>query len=659
MTRRDDDDDLNGSDAAEDSLPIPQGRATLEEDLEHLPTAPGVYLMKDADGRVVYVGKAINLRSRVRSYFREGGDSRYSVRFLRSRVTSVETVVVENEKEALLLENLYIKKYQPRYNIRLRDDKTYLSLRLDLSHEWPRVHPIRRRRPGDRALYFGPFSSSSAMKETLRFLQRLFPLRSCPDHVLNNRSRPCILHQIERCSAPCVGLVDKARYADYVAQTRLFLEGRRAEVLDLLRRRMWEYAEQMAYEKAGALRDRIRAIERTMEGEKVVSNRLFDRDIVGMVREAGRMLLIVMTFRRGALEGTESFLLRDAGLPDAEAMEGFLGQFYGGGRPVPRDVLLSHAPADAAMLARSLAEWRGGPVRIATPQRGEKARLVAMALDNARQELTRRAAGERNREEVLASLQRKLRLPRTPRRIECFDISNFQGSFNVGSMTCFIDGEPDKSQYRRFKIRTVEGQDDFSSMREILTRRYGRALREGSELPDLVVIDGGKGQLNIAVEVLRELGLADRLPVCGLAKARPGRGDEDDKSLRTEERVFLPLRKDPVRFDQSDPALFILTRLRDEAHRFGITFHRKLRSSASLRTGLEEVPGIGPTRRRQLLNHFGSLTRLRAATVEQLAEAPGMNPKLAASLYQFLHRATEDPAPEEPTPDWQEPDEET
>lgn len=628
----------------DDIQPTPAEKApappTIEEQLDSLPTRPGVYLMKDADDRVIYVGKALNLRTRVRSYFRESGDGRANVAFLRGRVANLETVVTATEKEALLLENLLIKKHQPRYNIRLRDDKTYISLRLDVEHEWPRLHRVRRRREGDRAEYFGPFSSSKAVKETMRFLQKLFPLRSCPDQVLRNRTRPCVLHQIDRCCAPCVGRVEPHKYQEYVDQTKLFLRGRREEVIELLRAKMWEYSEAMLYEKAAEVRDSLQAIERTMEAEVVASHRTFTRDVIGLARERGRMAFTVLQFRRGNLDETQTYDLKDPGLDDAAVMEDFIGQYYDGGREVPRDVLVSVEPANGEMVRRIVEELRGGPVRLAVPQRGEKTRLVQMAVGNARQELERRLAGEKSREQVLQNLQNKLKIANHPRRIECFDISNFQGSFNVGSMTCFIDGQPDKSQYRRFKIRTIEGQNDFAAMREVLTRRYGRALREKTELPDLIVIDGGKGQLNIAIEVLRELGLLGRVPVCGLAKARlkplRGGGVETDKT-RTEERIFLPNRKDAVRFDQSDPALFVLTRIRDEAHRFGVEYHRKLRGRANLRTGLEDLPGVGPKRRRLLITHFGSLARLRAASPEDIAAVPGIPTKLAREIHQFLH----------------------
>lgn len=607
----------------------------IERLLEGLPPRPGVYLMKDSAGRVIYVGKAVSLRSRVRSYFRESGDTRFSIQHLRSRIDDIETVATDTEKEALLLENLLIKKYQPRYNIRLRDDKTYISLRLDTTHEWPRLHRVRKRRTGDKAEYFGPFSSSAAVKETMRFLQKMFPLRSCPDHVLRNRMRPCILHQIDRCSAPCVDKVEKEKYDEYVKQTILFLRGRKEEVVDLLRKKMWQYSESMEYEKAAEIRDRISAIEETIEKELVASHREFDRDVIGLARGQGLIVVMILQFRGGNLGGTKSYSFKDHGLADEEVLESFVSQYYEEAREIPREIVLSSAPMNRELLAQILVERRAGAVDLTIPQRAEKRRLAEMALENARMELEKRLAGEQSRERVLADLQKKLKLPELPRLIECFDISNFQGAFNVGSMTSFVDGEPDKSRYRHFKIRSVEGQNDFESLREILMRRYKRVIEEARVLPDLIVIDGGKGQLNIAIEVMKELGIHGRVPVCGLAKARlkSGRGEK----VRTQERVFLPGRKNPVVFDQSDPALFILTRLRDEAHRFGITYHRKLRSTANLRSGLEEIPGVGPKRRKNLLIHFGSLARIKEASLAELAAAPGITESLAQGIHLFFH----------------------
>ncbi len=623
----------------EQKIPLSQTE-DLEEVLNQIPARPGVYLMKDHQEKVIYIGKAANLRTRVRSYYREAGDSRFSIQFLRRRVTTIDTIITDSEKEALLLENTLIKKHKPRYNIRLRDDKTYISLRLDVSHEWPRVHRFRRPKTGDKALYFGPYSSSSAVNETIRFVQKLFPLRSCPDSVLYNRARPCILHQIERCSAPCVGLVDHEQYNDYVEQTIMFLKGKKEDVIQLLRDRMEQYSEELAFEKAAMIRDRLRAIEKTIEREKVAGHRRFERDVVALARDQGRMLLTVLQYRKGILSGTRHFDFRDHGQQESEVMGSFLSQFYLTSSDIPRDILVSITPIDHESLQATLQELRESRVRLISPQRGDKRRLIEMAETNAKLELEKRLAGIKSRDVVIKDLQQKLKLPTEPRRIECFDISNIQGTFVVGSMTSMIDGEPDKSSYRRFKIRTVEGQDDFASMREVLTRRYSRVIREKGELPDLIVIDGGKGQLGIAVEVLKELKLLGNVPVCGLAKARPQtprRTNSTQGNLITEERVFTPNRKLPIRFDQSDPALFLLTRIRDEAHRFGVSYHRKLRSASSLKSGLEEIPGVGAKRRNVLLSHFGSLTRLKKASLEDIINTPGIPETTAKEIYSFLH----------------------
>ncbi|MDX2177136.1 MAG: excinuclease ABC subunit UvrC [Candidatus Sumerlaeia bacterium] len=614
--------------------------ATLEQRTALLPANPGVYLMRDARGVILYVGKAQNLRIRVRSYFRPGGDGRAFVEYLQRQIHTVDFIVTDTEKEALLLENTLIKKHRPRYNIRLRDDKTYVSLRLDPAAEWPRLHRIRRRRAGDKALYFGPYASSSSVKETMRFLQRLFPIRSCPDTVLHNRSRPCILHQIGRCAAPCVGKADAAEYRRHVEATVLFLKGRRDEVLRLLEERMMEFSETLEFEKAALVRDRLRAIRRTVEQEKVQSHRAFDRDVVALHRSRGWMLFTVLYFRAGRLEDTRHSSFKDHGQDDRDVMESFLLQHYDSSRAVPRDVLTSHPPADPATVAALLAELRGGPVRLKTPERGDKRRVIELALANGSETLDRLLAGEKTRDAILDDLQRALSLPRLPRRIECFDISNFQGSFPVASMTCFIEGEPSKADYRHFKIKAVEGQDDFAMMREVVRRRYARVLAEGGELPDLVVIDGGKGQLNAACEALREAGALGRFPVIGLAKSRilaSSRGTT--VAPRSEERVFLPGRKNPVFFTRANPALFLLMRIRDEAHRFGVTFHRKQRSMASLKTGLEGIAGLGPVRQRKLLKHFGSVARIRAASLGDLAAAPGMTVKLASAVAEAMARA--------------------
>jgi excinuclease ABC subunit C len=616
-----------------------------EEFLASLPTGPGVYVMRDARGRVAYVGKAANLRSRVRSYFRDGGDGRPLVPLLRTQVRAVETFLTDTEKEALLLENTLIKKHRPRFNIQLRDDKTYISLRLDTTHRWPRLHRVRRRKRGDKALYFGPYASSRAVNETIRFLQRLFPLRSCSDAELERRARPCVLHQIDRCCAPCVGKADPEDYNRYVEQTLRFLRGRRNDVQELLHARMEQYAEEMLFEKAALVRDRLAAMEATVEESKVHSHRAFDRDVVGYVRQGGRILFEVLCFRQGRLEETRAYPVKDTELDDGEMLEGFLSQFYDTTRHVPLDVLVPVEPANRMFLEEVLRAQRGGPVHLRVPRRGFKRRLLELAEQNARSEMERLLTGARSVAETLESLQRALELESLPRVVHCFDISNFQGSFAVGSLVCFRDGEPDKSGYRRFRIRDVEGQNDFAMMREVLTRQYRRVATEGGEAPDLIVIDGGIGQLNIAVEVLRELGLAERIPVVGMAKARLK--EMGGEKRRTDERLFLPGRKNPVTFRRSDPALHLLERLRDETHRFGVEYHRLLRAKSALRSGLEEIPGVGGKRAALLLRHFGSLARIRSATADELRASGVLPEKVAESVHAFFHATAAAQRPED------------
>ncbi len=611
--------------------------------------------MRDAGGKVIYVGKAKNLRQRLRSYYTDTGDNRLLAQVLRRQMAAIETILTTTEKEALLLENTLIKEHRPRFNIRLRDDKTYPSLRLDLGHEWPRLHRIRRRLAGDRsALYFGPFVSPAALRETQRFLLSLYPLRSCSDSILANRSRPCLLHQIGRCCAPCVNKVERDEYARMVESTRLFLQGRREDVLRLLREKMEECSEAMQFEKAAGIRDRLRALEETMERERVVSHRAFDRDVVAFVRERGRAVFAVLMFRDGKLKEGRNFDLRDPDIDDDALLEQFLSQYYGERPGIPRDILTQCEPANADLVRQALEEQRGGPIRLRAPQRGEKLRLVEMAARNARARLDQVLAGGRDDQEAAAGLAARLGLAAPPRHIECFDISNIQGTMAVGSMSCFQDGQPDKAGYRHFVIRSVEGANDFAMMREVIERRYRRALAENRPLPDLVLIDGGRGQLGVAQEVFGELGLAGRgVALAAIAKSRPiaPSGGSQTEPRRTDERIFLPGRKNPVIFRRNDPALFLLQRARDEAHRFGVAFHRRLRGSASLRSALDALPGIGPTRRRAILRHFGSIARLREATLEEIRAVPRLPAQVAETIHRFLHPAqTELFASDTPSP---------
>lgn len=608
----------------------------LEQKVARFPTRPGVYLMKDAEGRVLYVGKAKNLRARVRTYFREGADGRLRVRFLMARVADIDFVVTDTEKEALILENTLIKRHRPRYNVDLRDDKTYLSLRLDVQNPFPRLTTTRRIVP-DGALYFGPYSSARALRETVELIQRIFPLRQCRDREFRARTRPCLYCQMRGCLAPCCGRVTPEAYREIVDQVVAFLKGRGRELLADLRVQMAEAAERLEFEEAARLRDRIRAVEETLERQKAVTHRPVDRDVVGWVREGGEAEVVVLVVRSGNLIDRRSYYLERLEEDDAEVMAQFLRQYYRGDRIVPAEVVVGVdvGPEEAGVLEDWLGEKRGGRVRVVHPQRGERRELVRMAEGNAAELLEERRKTKVGYEAALAELRDRLGLPDLPRRIEGYDISNLQGREAVGSMVVFTDGFPDPGAYRRFLIRTVEGADDFASLYEVLRRRLGRRGQPGWELPDLFLIDGGRGQVAAAAKALEDEGVA--VPLAGIAKARvlPGRGPEVEHSA---ERIFLPGRSNPVGFGRNSSGLFLLQRVRDEAHRFAVTFHRKRRARASLRSALEGVPGLGPKRRRALLRHFGSLKRLVEASADEIAAVPGIPRPVAERVAEALGR---------------------
>ena len=611
-----------------DATPAVADATDIDARLAALPVRPGVYLLRDRHGKVIYVGKAKSLRGRVRSYFR-GGDERAQVRFLVSRVTSFDTLVTANEKEALILENNLIKQYKPRYNIRLKDDKSYVSVKIEDTRGWPRL-VVTRKLVRDGSRYLGPFSSASSVRETLDAIRKVFPLRSCSDAVFRNRSRPCIEYQIKRCSGPCCLPVDREEYGRHVAQAIELLEGKNQQIVRDLQGRMQAAADALRFEEAGRLRDQLRAIETTVERQQAVAHWGRDQDAFGLYREGGFVEVQVLLVRSGKLSGNQAYSFEDLEFPEEEILSAVLTQFYDGERPVPDTILVPVALEDAEVRAEYLSERRGRQVEIVCPQRGARLRLIEMAQENARHSYAERRDVGGRRERMIEELQRKLRLRNAPKRIECFDISNIQGNLSVGSMVTFDEGEPCTARYRRYRIRTVEGADDFASMYEVLGRRYRRA-REENDFPDLLVVDGGKGQLNVAVEVLHELAIAD-VDVIALAKMRVERDPRAAALARSEERVFLPGRKNPVVLRRNATALFLLQRVRDEAHRFAITYHRELRRRERLRSQLEDIAGIGPGRRRALLRHFGSLKRLRAATDAEIAAVPGIPGRLAAEI---------------------------
>ena len=603
----------------------------LAAKLAALPAEPGVYLLKDRAGKVIYVGKAKSLRPRVQSYFR-GGDERYQVQFLVRRVGDLECLVTRNEKEALILENNLIKQYKPRYNIRLKDDKSYVSVKIT-GDAWPRVL-VTRRITRDGSRYFGPFHSASAVRETLDVIRKVFPLRTCSDPVFRNRTRPCLEYQIKRCLGPCVLPVDRAEYEGHLRAVTLLLEGKDVQLRKLLEDRMRRAASELRFEDAARCRDQLRAVAKTGERQRALVHGGGDQDVFGIYREGGFIEAQVLMIRAGKLTANQSFGFADWELPDEEVLGSLLTQFYQGERFIPDEVLLPVELDDAEPRGELLRERKGRAVSILMPRRGEKVRLVELAGANARQAFLERRDDEERSDKTARELQERLQLRNPPKRVECVDISTFQGSETVASVVSFDEGRPDPQRYRRFRIRTVVGTDDFASMREVLTRRLGKGL-EKNDLPDLLVIDGGRGQLGIATAVCADLGIST-LDVVGLAKMRVERSAMAAEIERVEERVFLPGRKNPVVLARNSSALFLLQRVRDEAHRFAITYHQKLRDRARLVSPLQTIAGIGEERRRALLRHFGSLARVRAAAVEEIERLPGFGRALAERIKEAL-----------------------
>lgn len=604
----------------------------LEEKLEAVQPRSGVYLLKDRQGKVIYVGKAKNLRNRVRQYFR-GGDERSQVRFLMQKVHDLETLVTRNDKEALILENNLIKQYKPRYNIRLKDDKSYVSVKVTAKDDWPRIL-VTRKIVKDGSKYFGPYSSAYSVRETLDTIRKIIPLRTCSDGVFRNRSRPCLEYQIKRCLGPCCLPVDREVYQAHLREAVMLLEGKSQQLVKQLHDDMQRAAEELRFEEAARLRDQIRAIDKTQEKQQMVSHWGADQDVWGVYREGGFIDAQVLFVRQGKLTGNQAYRFEDFELDLDEVIGMLLTQFYQGERYLPDQVLVPVDLEDAEVRADYFSERKGRRVEVFRPQRGDKVRLLEMARENAAQSFRERQDAGRKRERMSEELQRHLHLRNAPKRIECFDISNIQGRLAVGSMVTFDEGEPDKSRYRRFRIKTVAGADDFRMMYEVLRRRFQRAKEEGS-YPDLLVVDGGKGQLGVAVEVLRELEIAE-VDVVGLAKDRVARDAQSPDIQRSEERVFLPGRKNPVLLKRNSTALFLLQRVRDEAHRFAITYHRQLRTKERLRSVLDTIAGVGPTRRRRLLRHFGSVQRLREASIEEMTQVPGISAALAGQIREAL-----------------------
>ena len=613
-----------------------------------LPERPGVYLMKDARGQVLYIGKARRLRSRVRSYFGSGRSLEPKVRALVEQVETLDHLVTANEVEALLLEATLVKRHQPVYNVRLKDDKHYPYLKIDVQSPWPRV-TITRRVEHDGARYFGPYASAGSVRRTLDVVKKLFPWRSCTKEITGNDPRPCLDYYIKRCIAPCTAYCTSEEYREVIDQTILFLEGRSDEVLTHVEGEMQAAADGLEFERAARLRDQAESIRRVTERQRMATTSALDADVFALAREGDEACVQVFFVRGTVVADTDWFILAGAeDATDSEMLGAFLAQFFESATYVPRTVLLSNALADREQLQALLRERRGGAVDLSIPERGELRALVATAEENAREALAmhrvRWLADLDKTESALSLLQEELDLPGRPRRIECYDVSTIQGRNTVASMVVFEDGSALTQQYRRFRIKTVEGQDDLASMREVLTRRFKRlADRRGGGAtnghasladepaaadaspwdapPDLVVIDGGKGQLGVALDVMRDLGLRD-VPVCGLAKR--------------DEEIFVADVDEPIRLPRTSEALYLLQRVRDEAHRFAISYHRNLRGKTVRQSALDAVPGVGPKRKRALLRKFGSVKALRQASIDEIAATDGISRGVAETVKRSL-----------------------
>ena len=599
------------------------------EMISNFPSAPGIYLMKTAEGTILYVGKARNLKKRVRSYVGPG-DSRLHIRFMVQKVASVEYIVTDTEKEALILENTLIKQHRPKYNINLRDDKTYFSLRMDMKEPFPRLSIVRKV-PSDGAQYFGPYSSASAAKEVLKQLYKVFPLRHYPLATCRSRKRPCLYYQIRQCSAPCCGLISPADYEALAVGAALFLEGKNSEIARLYRARMHQASDEMRYEDAVRYRDLIRSIEVTVERQKVVA-RGGDSDVFGLHREGELLQVALLHIRGGALTGSRNFSFAWE-LETEEGLASFLNEYYGQDTPIPPRVLIPLAIPEPSALEELLSEKAGKKVSITQPKRGASLEIVKLAQKNAVTASAERIAKEGSATTLLAELGERLGIAKPPRRIECYDISNIQGEMAVGSRVVFIDGRKESSLYRRYRIKGVLQSDDFAMMREVLARRF--KAESGEERPDLIVVDGGLGQLNVLSAVLDELGVQG-VEAAGLAKSRVESDMEGAELSRSDERVFRPGRKNPITLRQSSAPLLLLVRIRDEAHRFAITYHRAVRSKALTTSELDGVPGIGASRKKALLTRFGSLKGVRSATLAELGETEGMTKPAAQALWEHL-----------------------
>jgi excinuclease ABC subunit C len=599
----------------------------LEQQLKTLPASPGVYLFKDKEGKVIYVGKAANLSNRVKSYFGAPANLSSKLQQLVAKIGDFEFIVTGSEQEALILECNMIKKYHPRYNVRLKDNKTFPYLKIAINEDWPGVY-ITRRFQKDGARYFGPFASAGSVRKTLRLIKKIFPFRSCTKAIDGRDKRPCLDYYIHRCLGPCISAVSKQEYREVINQVILFLEGKQELVLRELNDKMKAAAQQLQFEKAALLRDQICAIEKVIEGQKIALTLRGEQDVIALARNEGQAYVEVFFVRNDKLIGRDNFIMEGVGGEEpGHIMTGFVKQHYASASYIPPLVLLQYSVDEPSVLCEWLKEQRGSKVRLQVPQRGVKKQLVDIVAQNAIKGLQLAKAKEINLETITTGLQElkdRLKLPRIPLRIECYDISDIRGTLAVGSMVVLEKGLPKPTHYRRFRIKTVEGINDYAMIQEILRRRFKRGLggeNSWAVIPDLVLIDGGKGHLASALEVRRELGV-DSIPMASLAKEN--------------EDVFIPGESNPVAIPKDSPGLHLLQKARDEAHRFAISYHQKLRQKESAVSILDSIPGIGPKRKKALLRRFSSIKAIKEASAEELGQTKGMTLTLAKKVKEYL-----------------------
>ncbi len=606
----------------------------LQAQLSRLPESPGVYLMKRSSGEILYVGKARNLKKRVLTYF--SGTPRFDpkTRVLIRQIRAFETILTETEQEALLLEANLIKRHRPRYNVFHKDDKRYPSLRLDPKASYPALEVVRRIRK-DGALYFGPFSSAQAVRETLKVIHRTFKLRKCKTHPLKPRPRPCLNYQINQCLAPCARQVSESAYRKIVDEVVLFLKGRTPQLLAAIQKEMEEASRRLAFEEAAVLRDKMLALKKTLEKQVSVCTDFKDRDVFAISRMADLAVVTRLHIRGGFLLGTQHFEFTHTLGTDAEALGAFVRGYYEKGHFIPEEVVTAVALEEGDFIERALSADKGRRVRILTPRRGEKARLVGIAVQNAQNRLKALAEAEASDLDRLLRLQRRLGMPRLPGRIECIDNSTTFGAAPVASIVVFEKGRPKPGAYRRYRIRTVSGPDDYAFMKEVLHRRFENAAEK--DFPDLLMVDGGKGQLNVAAAVARELGLEKAFSIVAIAK-------KDREKGETEDKIYTLHRADPVRFGREVDLLHLLERIRDAAHRFAVAFHRKRRRARALGSVLDSVPGVGEKRKRLLLTRFKGIEGLRKASLEEIAGLPTMTEKTARAVLETLKEKQDKPS---------------